>query len=455
MTDDQQGLVDPCNYGLRIPYLQPHQQPAPKMPDAWYGQALLHPFGPPPEGVGPDSPFYQLCTANLAYSKDHFFSVQITGREYAGRWWYIVDGSGTYLSTDGGGKFTQVNMGWEMPGSGSWFGGMEGQQRCAGTSYLNWMAAQQVDWWKSPVKGSKASRWIWFDSDSGAPVRMMFGAPPPQPEMGDPGQLAVFQMFSFTYVPSFMPVSQAQMPTEWLPEGFDGFAFGNPGDLQLVRWKENFGTSTFMTPVDEASNPLPTRFLYLWAEAAAYRGLTDRAQSTLMDYRYNPANKLVSSTALMFGPAPQGVQPPKHSGSAIGVNLGTDGSVTCGPITADGMPLGEEPPWWASIPQEQGTIHANIANNPVLCPGQRIAVISELFPVAPSYPQYPLGRYLWTWYSPIGGSDGSYARPVTFMESASQLGVGTSLALADYFDYEEFPPGTIQPACFTIPPACA
>lgn len=69
------------------------------------------------------------------------------------------------------------------------------------------------------------------------------------------------------------------------------------------------------------------------------------------------------------------------------------------------------------------------------------------FPPATNYPQ---GTWLWTWYQPVDG-DGVNSRPVTFMQSASGLGVGTSLALADYFYFQPFAE-PINPNFFNIPP---
>ncbi|UUZ48104.1 hypothetical protein LP420_35030 [Massilia sp. B-10] len=78
---------------------------------------------------------------------------------------------------------------------------------CAGSSPLNWMPGPRVDWWKvpvNPVPGTpSAATWMWFDSSTEAPVRMMFGQGPPTPVMGDPTQLALFQMFSMSYLPEF------------------------------------------------------------------------------------------------------------------------------------------------------------------------------------------------------------------------------------------------------------
>ena len=436
---------DPCSYGLQYTTLAAHSGPPPEVPAWWAATAILHPFSPPPaDDPQPDVPFFQLCTADLLYIEGSYLSAQITGCEY-GNWWYAVFPDHTELSLDGGKTWSIVDMGWTLPTT-SWFGEQLPNAKCAGTSYLNWMQAQLVDWWKIPVTGSLATTWLWFDSQTGLPFRLMFGQPPPTPTYGDPSQLALFQMFSFTYFPSFAPIAEVDMPTGWSPTDIPGFACGNPAGYELVVWNPNFGMTTLMTPVDEASDPLPTRVLYRWAPDVQYKELTDRAQSTLMWYSANPQSGLVNETALLFGVAPPGVPPPKYSGSGFLVDLHQDETLTC-----QSMPFGEEPPWWARIPAVEGEIQACIGDNPALCPGNGIAVISVLFPPSDEYPQ---GRYLWTWYSPFPGSDGTHARPVTFMESASTIAEGgTSLALVDYFDYEELA-DPIDPSCYTIPAAC-
>ena len=436
---------DPCSYGLRYTVLNTHFGPPPSVPSSWAATAILHPFSPPPaDDPQPDVPFFQLCTAYIVYRAGYYLSAEITGCEY-GQWWYVVYPDRTELSVDQGVTWTVVDVGWSLP-TNNWFGNQLPHASCAGTSYLNWMQAQLVDWWKIPVTGSLATTWLWFDSQTNLPFRLMFGQPPPQPTYGDPNQLALFQMFSFTYFPSFVQGGEADVPSSWSPSVIPGFACGNPAGYQLVVWNPNFGMTTLMTPVDAASDPLPTRVLYRWASDDQYQGLDDRAQSTLMWYLANPQSGLLNETALLFGVAPQGVTPPPYSGSGFLVDLHQDGSLTC-----QSMPFGEEPPWWARIPAVEGDIQACIANNPALCPGEAIAVISVLFPPSDEYPQ---GRYLWTWYSPFPGSDGSHARPVTFMESASTIAEGgTSLALADYFDYVELAE-PIDPDCFAIPPVC-
>ncbi len=119
-------------------------------------------------------------------------------------------------------------------------------------------------------------------------------------------------------------------------------------------------------------------------------------------------------------------------------------------LSGSNFPFPQEPPNWVSIPAVEGTIQATVNNNPVLCPNNPVTIVSVLFP--PATPNYPDSTYLWTWYSPLT-ADGTSSRPVTFMQSQSGVGVGTSLALADYYYYKEFTE-PIDPSNFNIPSPC-
>jgi hypothetical protein len=121
-----------------------------------------------------------------------------------------------------------------------------------------------------------------------------------------------------------------------------------------------------------------------------------------------------------------------------------------GCVSGQQFPFPAEPPNWVAIKGEQGTIQATVENNSVLCPENTVTILSVLFP--PSVPNYPDSTYLWTWYSPLT-ADGTSSRPVTFMQSQSGVGVGTSLALADYFNYHQFDQ-PIDPSNFNIPSQC-
>ncbi|MFD1972927.1 hypothetical protein ACFSJ1_28270 [Trinickia caryophylli] len=350
---------------------------------------------------------------------------------------------GTRLSIDRGRTWRNVDMGWTLPSTkwladaAVWFT----------TSNINWMAAQEVDWWKQPVPNSRATTWMWFNSQgesAGLPFRMMYGAPPASPYKGDPRQLAVFQNFSFIYFPSFRATATPDVDT-WSPPDIPGFQFGNPENYKLVVWNEHFQMSSLMTPIDSTSFPLPTFVRYQWAADDRYKVVTDRAQCTQMSYSYNHQAGIDTQVALLYGVAPSGIDAPPFAGNGYIYNS-KGGEIT----KCQNIGLGQQPPDWARIPGVKGTIHAVVTNHPTLCPNEVVTIISVLFPPTAEYPQ---GRYLWTWYSPFPGSDGTHSRPVTFMESAAEIDVGTSLALADYFAYGEFS-GSINPAVFALPLLC-
>jgi hypothetical protein len=442
------------------PTLTPVDRAAPVMPPAWKCVALLHPFSPPPShDPKPDTPFFQLCVANVSCVRGQYLSAQITGCSY-GSWWYVVTAGGTKLSVDGGKTWTPVHTGWTVPTS--WFGDQTSSASCAGASPLNWMAGPTVNWWKVPVplpdvghRGGSASKpppaatWMWFASDSDAPIRMMFGDGPPTPNRGDPRQLALFQMYSFTYVPQFAEIDPAEPPTSWVEPTFPGFAVGNPKRLSPFVWSSNFGFTALMTPVNETFDPLSTRLLYVWKPDDQYATASDRAQSTLMRFPPGGTGRLSQQEALLMGHAPAGIRPPPDSDTGFLVSWDHAGQQSC--VGGSAFPFAQEPPDWITIPAVDARIAATITDNPVLCPGETVAIYSALFPKAP--PKYPEATYLWTWYSPVGDSDGRRSRPVTFMQSQSGVGVGTSLALADYFYWEEFPE-PIDPANFRVPEAC-
>lgn len=432
------------------PTLTPVDAPAPAMPASWRCTALLHPFSPPPTtGPKPDTPFFQLCLADIVYQEDAFLSAMVAGCSY-GTWWYVVTHSGTRLSVDRGRTWTVVDdLGWTLPSG--WFGDQADAAACAGSAPLNWMPVPVVDWWKVPVpiegQPAKAATWMWFDHSTGAPIRMMFGYGPPQPTKGDPGRLALFQMFSFSYVPEF-EAGAFDLPETWSDPGFPGFAVGNPGGYQPFVWNDNFGFTALMTPVNEAFDPLPTRILYVWKADQQYAAASDRAQSSSMSYAYNPTNpdRIADQVALLMGPPPPGAPKPPDSDTGFLITGLVDGTQTC-----QKFGFAQEPPDWIAIPAVEGTVAATITDHPVICPGTTVTVWSALFP--PAEPNYPEATFLWTWYAPQDAT-GTTSRPVTFMQSQSGVGVGTSLALADYYFWEQFAE-PIDPGNFTVPDDCS
>ncbi len=429
----------------------------PGMPSAWSAVALLHPFSPPQSNdPNPTTPFFQLCVANITCVPGVFFSAQIAGCESGTTWWYIIDNNGTFVSTDQGANFTPVNMGWSVPND--WFGGQLSAASCAGSSQLNWIPdGPAVDWWRAPVPNTNppAATWMWFDSSAGPPVRMMFGqGPVAGTNLGDPTQLALFQMYSFTYIPVYDVIAPTPgPPVQWSTPTFPGFAVGNPFGFQNFVWNPNFGMTVFMTPVNEVYKPLPTRVLYVWKPDAAYSVFSDRAQNTLMLYSYNPGNPqdLELQEALLTGPAPAGTPPPPEAAESFLINGYPDQNPTCMGGSGSKFHFPQEAPDWVSTPGVGGTIQATLTNAPIIGPGQTVTIYSVLFP--PSGSNYPDSTYLWTWYAPTDAT-GVNSRPITFMQSQSGVGVGTSLALADYFYYENFAE-PIDPSNFGIPSYCS
>ena len=448
MASAATNCVDPIPES-EYPSLQPYTGSKPTLPQYWKCTAVLHPFSPLQSNSTPadrESPFFEVCTASVSYAEGEGLNALLVGKS-GRKWWYKVTPTQTTVSTDGV-HYAPIDLGWSLP-STDWFGDKTGEAKCSGTSYLNWMKAQEVDWWKIPVGNDNPppATWMWFDHSTQLPMRLMFGQGPiVSPTMGDKTQLALFQMFSFTYFPSFEALNSNPLNTPLADPTIQGFSFGNPNNYQLFEWNTNFGMTVFMTPVNEKFNPLPTRVLYRWASDNEYHVSNDRSQNTLMKYTYNQGNPFTSQVALLTGPAPQGMTPPPNSGAGFLINYNGDQITKC--IGFGNFPFPQEPPNWAQIPQVDGTIHATVEDNPVLGPGNTVTIISVLFP--PSGNNYPDSTYLWTWYSPLNSS-GSSSRPITFMQSQAGVNVGTSLALADYFYYEELAT-PIPPCNFDVPP---
>ncbi|KQB43360.1 hypothetical protein [Flavobacterium aquidurense] len=452
LSSPSTACVDPISES-QYPVLESFTGSQPILPQYWECTCLLHPFSPVQSNstdADKASPFFEICIATVYYAAGIGLNALLVGSS-GRRWWYNITPSQTTVSTDGI-NFVPVDMGWTVPGT-NWFGNESGNATCAGTSYLNWMEAQQVNWWKIPVGSSTPApaTWMWFDSVSNLPVRLMFGqGPVASPIMGDVNQLALFQMFSFSYFSSFQGLSGNPLSSPLIDPVIDGFSFGNPNNYELFEWNTNFGMTVFMTPVNEQFNPLPTRVLYNWAADDQYKVSSDRSQSTLMKNTYNkigPNDPFTSQVALLTGPSPLGMTPPPNSRAGFIINYSGDEITKC--LGFANFPFPQEAPNWVQIPAVGGSVQATILNNPVLCPNNPVTVLGVLFP--PSGNNYPDSTYLWTWYSPLNAS-GSSSRPVTFMQSQSGVGLGTSLALADYFDYEEFTT-PIPPCNFAVPPA--
>ncbi|MDX1736777.1 MAG: hypothetical protein R3261_00975 [Alphaproteobacteria bacterium] len=474
--------------GLVLPKFEPidHKTP-PEMDMNWQCKVILHPFAPPPtlnpseiEKINKETPFYQLCTALVTSVRsrtihEFVFSAQVVSVENPeNTWWYLTIGYSTKVSLDKGKTWQKTDLPWDAKylATGVWTLGRN-NATAVGKSPLNWLDTRNVEWWKMPYAqdgptpaDNEAAIWMWFHDN--LPTRMMYGAGPEADRddktklLGSADEWPLFQMFSFTYFDGFEVGSSVTLPENFeisstIPMGFES---GNPKNYELFSWNGNSGLTTFMSPINEKYNPLPTRVFYKWKEDGDYKVVQDRAQNTLMhygDYNHSSEPFIKVETALMYGIAPRKMEnKPVLAGTSYIIdtysNEITDCNAICFPDGQGGqISGGAEPPDWIQIPGVQGKIKATIIGNNHMAPNNTpVTIISCLFPPSD---EFPIGRYLWCWYSPLDAS-GRESRPITFMESAAELGAGTSLALADYFDYQIFKE-EISNSYFDFPTSCA
>ncbi|XP_066919582.1 uncharacterized protein [Clytia hemisphaerica] len=418
------------------PKLNVSEKPLGKLlPKQWTAQIILQPFSKVQNDTKqPENPFFQLSKGTASYDSDkELFMVYVKGCSY-GQWWYKIEGEKTFVSDDGK-SWQQKEMGWKLP-SRNW---TDPGSTYIGSSPMNWMSKDiYVEWWKK--KYQIASNWVWLNrKNGGAPYRLMFSVPPPKTDQGDPENLAFFQMYSFTYLFNFEE-GFTDLSSSFKPVVDDtGFVCGNPYNYELFNWTNHFSATALMTPVDFHHNPFPTIVNYHWDEAETYTGrIFDRSQTTTFFNNYNWYDNAGTVRCNLFG------RWPKDQLFSKGYLLNTSESTwvtSCSEISVDGVDIGQQPPWWPMLGDGQimGVIKkpddaAKDWVSPITGTNRTVAIIRELFP--PSLPLYPDSTNLWTWYdytdfAPKTGP----ARPIVFMQSASSIGVGTSLALADYFDF--------------------
>ena len=410
----------------RLPDLKQKQSflKRPILPEEWSATVLLHPFSPrQSQYTAKDMLFTQLAIAMLAYSsKRKLFYINVQGCS-EGTWHYKMDGKNTYIWNRD--NWLEVDMGWDFP-SRDW---LDESSTYVGNSALNWMKEDEdMAWWKQ--RNNNSSNWFWFNK-KGVPFRIMFGTPPPSISKGNKNNLAFFQMFSFSYIVNFHPAFE-----NLTSFSIAGLKCGNPYSFEVFNWTSHFTMSAMMIPIDFKSNPLPTSVFYRWDDS--WNGKREgRLQTTNLYNTYNVNQGLVSTAALFGGWSDEHYKPD-------GYLLDSDTSTwthRCERVIVDDMPIGQEPPWWPILGKAQimAVIRKPLyspANwvSPLTGTNRTVAILGLLFPPHP--PQYPDSTYLWTWYDYTEFSEGKGpARPITFMQSASTLGEGTSLALADYFDY--------------------
>jgi len=409
------------------------------LPEKWTATAIAHPFSPKQTNFkNKDHPFTQISNVKLSYDfEQKSFQIYVEGCEY-GKWLYKMQNDATYTLKDE--KWERIDIGWTFP-SRSWLGQ---NSTFVGRSALNYMNPDnKMDWWKKEHAGSAI--WFWFDTKkSGTPFRMMFAKPPPAITKGDPTNLAFFQMFSFIYIVNleagFTDLAASKLLSENPIIDDTGLVCGNPDSFPVFNWTSHLTLTSFMTPVDVESNPLPTSVIYRWKYGHYNGSIYDRFQATTMSYKYNAKSPQLTTVAALFGGWPGTNQ--QSNGFLMSQN-GNTSTTECNRLTAEGVVIGQQPPWWpqlgfakiAAIIQKPESASPNWIS-PYTGSNHTVAILGVLFPPHP--PQYPESTYLWTWYDYSEYLTGNgAARPITFMQSASTIGEGTSLALADYFDFQQ------------------
>eukprot|EP00040_Diaphanoeca_grandis_P002949 m.23194 g.23194 ORF g.23194 m.23194 type:complete len:687 (+) comp14112_c0_seq1:168-2228(+) len=435
-----------------------------ELPNRWTATALLHPFSAPQSDPAPKGPYFSLSVADISYTPTQF---QVHLKTCDGdEWWYDMQPgvfrgvrvrSSTDANPDGPGEI--LDLGWTFP-STNWLGEDDDPNwGCNGASPLNWMSPSESYWVKkadhqplSPDSLNASSTWFWFDKTTGFPKRMMFGGTPLNMTHGIESKLGFFQMFSFSYITKFHAYPQgASMPTTLSLDtpSIPGFECGNPKDLPPFTWSSLQGLSSWLVPVNPIYNVLDTAFYYSYSADQS----TQSVQVTEMDNTFNPNQTELRDTAVLFGANANDSILAAFNHCPGWIVLAPNRSNLVHNLSVDGVGLGQQKPDWISLGNKSATdpalvvprIMGTISGESELTDSnETVAIWGVNFP--PGNQKYSNGvtetliytksNFLWTWYAyPSEGSQVTTPRPVVFMESASPIGEGTSLALADYFDF--------------------
>jgi hypothetical protein len=198
----------------------------------------------------------------------------------------VVGGKTFYLTSDGG-VIKQCqdlgDTGWR-PLPQDW---LTPQSQCAAAAPVGGINA---DWWKTPVAPAPSGYWIWYDSMSRLPLRLVFQSPTQR--------LAVLGQFALSHQTRFEPLSQSNLAQlaatcEHAPRSngvgsgalknllafmsrspyrtnaelkrlmptFSGQCLNEP----LPEWPNKVALTGIMTPFDSNETPLPTEVFYDWS----------------------------------------------------------------------------------------------------------------------------------------------------------------------------------------------
>ncbi|XP_066929808.1 uncharacterized protein [Clytia hemisphaerica] len=431
------------NPPLTFPPIHEMDQPVDnQLPDTWSATIVLHPFSEE-QGTGPerDFPFFQLSHGQMTYDyQKGEMLIYVKGCLY-GEWWFNVTTHATFVARNSSMQWKKIDLGWTLPGK-NW---IDPEDKYIGHSQLNWMNDEvDVDWWKKNYKNT--STWTWFDrNNDGFPFRIMFSAPPRSNLKGEPDNLAFFQMYSFSFIVNAKPEPIHHSRLHIMDIGKIGLTCGNPDNFQVFNWTNHFSVSAHMIPVDYPHNPYPTKVYYRWNDDEEYTGAPfDRSQSTIFYHDYNRFERMEGIRADLFGHWNSTTKP--RPGVGFLLKTAIDSRQTeCSQMFAGEMPIAQQPPWWPQL--GQANIQAIIRRpenasdewrSPLTGSDRTVAIIRVTFPS--HLPNFPNSTSLWTWYDYTDFIQAkAAARPIVFMQSAPKFELGTSLALADFFDFHVLP----------------
>jgi hypothetical protein len=370
----------------------------PVLPAKWTAKALLHPFY--------DEELLALADLTYDGSVGAIYQTNEWADGTTGSW--LITATTTYSVTGPPNAPTQceaMDDAFTAPPR-DW---LDASAKCVGVGPVQ---GRNAAWWKTRVGSGQAppTTWYWYDWAKGTPWRVMFATP-----VYDRGMLG---MFSFINFQQFNAVGETVLPkilqfcrkaprrTGPLRSAADVHAVDagaarsaahpipvpsrpkvdfNCDLSQLPPFASKFSMTTLMSSVAyNVPNPLPTRVEYDW---------TQKPPSMRTDM-YNPGGKTLNAEALLLG--------------GNGYLLAGD---TC-QLVLPGIPV----PNWQQL---DCACRAVIRNDPEWnqYPEQRVIECG-----------LESDRVFWMWYTPAGV-------PIVFMETAAPVGEGTSLALADYFQF--------------------
>jgi hypothetical protein len=390
----------------------------PQLPPKWRASFLLAPFTKA-----------QLMLAEITHDGSLAATrIRVYGLEH-GSAEFLIIGSNTYelQSEDASvvGCRKLGDTGWRaLPRD--WLGRTA---QCVGSAPI---AEMPAEWWKIPAEPAPATNWIWFKASDRTPFRLRFERP--SDRLAILSRHALSHQIAFAAAPDVdlsgvaaaCKGQKVQAPSgrDALAEVFDRMARAadraqteierlmpeldaNCPAAPLPDWPDQFITTTFMTPSDSDSIPLPAEVIYDWHV---------KSQRTRMFWP--DKSPIRSEDALLIGP--DGYELIRNRSGRLACHGSLPGALkanwaTAAPCTCAGMIKGGTPltPYGST----------RILNCPMTAP-----------------------RVAWAWFAHDG-------RPMLFMETSSSGDPGRGLLTL--VDYHAWAPGAaVAEAALKKPTQC-